>query len=170
MSGVIAKYNPTKHAVDRARLRFGIESGKVVEWIDGLMRKATYISSTGKNGLMYEADDIRLVIDAVTSEVITIHSAIKTDFLRPTLEREMRKLRREHTRNKRTMELLYAEALQEFAEMAVNRAKARNPQTRELISGRMSDKQAEIDDYVAHIQRLEDEYESKVRAIELISE
>ena len=57
-----------------------------------------------------------------------------------------------------------------MADMAVNRAKARNPHTREIIAGRMSDKQAEIDGLVREIERSQDEWQAKERAIEVISE
>src|SRR5690625_6194389 len=94
----------------------------------------------------------------------------RSDFLRPTLEREKRKLERLYTRNIRKLELKYAESLKELADMAINRARARNPNTRAIISDRMADKQEDIDGIVSEIERLEDERKAKVRAIEVISE
>ena len=163
------RYQPTKHAIERAELRFGITPESAVDWFNELMRKAKYVASNGKNGLVYQADDIRLVIDSMTNAIITVYDALSADFLKPTLERELRKLKREYTRAIRKLELEYAEALQEIGEMAVNRAKARNPKIRELIEGRINDKQAYADGVARRIERLTDEWQRKERAIEIIS-
>ena len=163
------KYQPTKHAIERAELRFGIAPESAVNWFNELMREAKYVASNGKNGLVYQADDIRLVVDGMTNAIITVHDSLSADFLKPILERELRKLKREYTRLIRKLELEYAEALQEIGDMAVNRARARNPRTRALIEGRINDKQAYADGVVKRIERLQDEWQAKERAIEVIS-
>src|SRR5699024_6065080 len=164
------RYQPTKHAIERAELRFGIAPEVAAEWFNDLMRKAKYVAANGKNGLVYQVDDIRLVVDGMTSAIITVHDSLSADFLKPVLERELRKLKREYTRLTRRLELEYAEALQEIADMAVNRARARNPKTRTLIEGRIAEKQAYADGIVGRIERLQDEWQAKERAIEVISE
>lgn len=164
------RYQPTKHAIERAELRFGIAPENAVNWFNELMRKAKYVASNGKNGLVYQADDIRLVVDGMTNAIITVHDSLSTEFLKPTLERELRKLKREYTRAIRKLELEYAEALQEIGDMAVNRARARNPKIRELIEGRIRDKQSYADGVVRRIERLTDEWQAKERAIEVIAE
>ena len=163
------KYQPTTHAVERASLRYGIAPEKASEWFNDLMRKSKYIASNGKNGLVYQADDIRIVVDGITNAIITVYDELSADFLKPTLERELRKLKREYTRAIRKLEIEYAEALKEIGEMAVNRARARNPKIRELIEGRINDKQAYADGIVSRIERLQDEWQAKERAIEVIS-
>lgn len=165
-----AKYQPTKHAMERAQLRFGIDPDKCTKWVNDLMSRAKYIASSGAKGLVYQADNVRIVVDETTKAIITIHDELKADFLRPVLEREKRKLHRLYTPQIRRQELEYAEALQELADMAVNRAKARNPKTRELIAERMTSKRAEISEIVRSIERLNDDWQAKVRAIEVISE
>src|SRR5690625_722126 len=164
------RYQPTKHAIDRAELRFGIAPENAVNWFNELMRKAKYVASNGKNGLVYQVDDIRLVVDGMTNAIITVHDALSADFLKPVLERELRKLKREYTRLIRKLELEYAETLQEIGDMAINRAKARNPKTRALIEGRIAEKQAYADGIVSRIERLQDEWHAKERAIEGIVE
>ena len=164
------KYKPTKHAIERAELRFGIKPENCVEWINNLMSQAKYVASNGRNGLVYQAGDLRIVVDDMTNAVITLHDALSVDFLKPTLERELRKLKRLYTRRIRKHELAYAEASQELASMAINRARARNPHTREIIADRMSDKQSEIDGLVREIERLQDDWQAKERAIEVIAE
>jgi len=171
MSGAVVdiRYQPTKHAIERAELRFGIAPESAVNWFNELMRKAKYVASNGKNGLVYQVDDIRLVVDGMTNAIITVHDALSADFLKPVLERELRKLKREYTRAIRKLELEYAEALKEIGEMAINRARARNPKIRELIEGRIRDKQAYADGVTRRIERLQDEWQRKERAIEVIS-
>lgn len=169
MDTLTHKYQPTKHAIERAELRFGIAPESAVNWFNDLMRKAKYVASNGKNGLVYQVDDIRLVVDGMTNAIITVHDSLSTDFLKPMLERELRKLKREYTRLIRKLELEYAEALQEIGGMAVNRAKARNPKIRELIEGRIAEKQDYADGIISRIERLQDEWNRKERAIEVIA-
>src|SRR5690625_1422903 len=170
MDTLSLRYQPTKHAVERAELRFGITPDNAADWFNELMRKAKYVASNGKNGLVYQADDIRLVVDGMTNAIITVHDSLRADFLKPVLERELRKLKREYTRAIRKLELEHAESLQEIGDMAVNRARARNPKIRELIEGRIRDKQAYADGGARRIERLTDEWQRKERAIEVISE
>src|SRR5690625_5587242 len=133
------------------------------------MFKSKYISSNEKNCLIYQIDNISLVIDGMTNAIITVYDALSADFLKPTLERELRKLKREYTRTIRELELEYAEALKEIGEMAVNRAKARNPKIRELIEGRINDKQAYADGVASRIESLTDEWQAQARAYETVS-
>lgn len=166
----LAKYIPTRHAIDRARIRFGINAEHVTDWINAIMEDAKFVSHNGRNGLIYESEDVRIIIDETTNAVITVHHALSTSFLRPALEREKRKIDRIYTRQKRALELQYAEALRDLSEMAINRARARNPKTRELIADRMANMQTDIDGFVHEIERVDDEHKAKIRAIELIVE
>src|SRR5690625_1958703 len=169
----IKRYVPTEHAISRASLRYGVKPSEAIDWIGERMKDAKYIGKSGGNAYasVYESiDGIRLVVDDRTNAVITVLSDITADFLRPTLEREKRKLERLYTRNIRKLGLKYAESLKELADMAINRARARNPNTRAIISDRMADKQEDIDGIVSEVERLEDERKAKVRAIEVISE
>lgn len=164
----IARYQPTRHAIDRARLRFGIETEKVANWINDKMTKAKRVGVSGAKGVDYLADGVRLVVDEVNGLVITLHSELSADFLKPALERELRKIKREYTRSIRKMELAYAETLKEIAEMAVNRARACNPETRDIIAEKMADMQMIANEQVRRIERLADEKQAKIKAIEVI--
>src|SRR5699024_329637 len=163
------QYVPTTHAIDRANTRFGVASEKVSEWVNGLMEKATHIASSTDNCEVFEYDGIRIVANPVSNTIVTVHHIVKLDFLKPAIEREARRLRREHVRAIRKLELKYAEALREVAEMAVNRARACNPNTRELIAERMAQKQAQASGYVSTIERKESEYQDRLRAMEMIA-
>lgn len=170
MSEVKTKYYPTTHAVERARLRFGIPSEVVSEWINAIMEDAKLVTTNGNKTLIYEAEDVRLVIDGRNNAVITLHHVLRTDFLRPALEREMRKIKRESTRQTRELERRLAKAYAELSERMMNYANARNPQTRELISERIDDVNSYINELESEIERLQDETQAKLRAIELIAE
>lgn len=166
----VTNYMPTTHAIDRAKARFGIDAEHVADWLNAMMEDATLIGRNDSGYLTYKSHDVRIVVNEDTNTVITVHHDVKTDFLRPALERELRKLKRHYTKVIRQLELKYAEALRDMGDMAINRAKARNPQTRELIAERLADKQRQADEFATEIERLTSEWKSKVRAIELISE
>lgn len=164
------KYTPTHHAIDRARIRFGIASESVAEWINAIMKDAKYVSANGKNQLIYESKsgDIRLVIDDRTKAVITLHSTMSVSFLRPALEREIRKLRRETTRRTRAIERKIADAYAELAEQMANFANAKNPNTRALIEERIRNSEAKIEELKRSIERIDDGVQAKIKAVEMI--
>ena len=166
------RYSPTSHAIERARMRFGIKSEKVTEWVNEVMKGAKYVASQGKNRLLYESSDgnIRIIVDANTRAVVTVHHALRMDFLRPALEREIRKIKREGTRNIRALERSLAGQYARLAEQMTNYANARNPQTRELVGGRMAETERHIEGTRRKIERLEDETKAKIKAIEVIAE
>src|SRR5699024_1549070 len=97
-------YYVTHHAAERARLRVGIESGRVGEELNERMSKAKYASSHGGGRLLCEADAVKLIVGDKTRTVITVHPNTRLDFLTPALEREIRKIKREATRNIRAAE------------------------------------------------------------------
>lgn len=163
------RYKPSKHAVDRARLRFGIETDKVETWVNSLMEDATYVGSQGDRRKIFEKDNVRLIVDVVNNVVITVHNAVSVKFLKPVIEREIRKMERAHTKLMRQIELDLALSIKKYAEMAVNKANARNPKTRELISERMDEVQAVIDGYKYRMERMEDDHKQRIRAAEMIA-
>jgi len=164
------KYVVSHHATERAMLRFGIESERVGEWVNDMMSKAKYISSQGGGRLLYEADGVQFIVGDKSRTVITVHPSIRLDFLRPALEREIRKIKRETTRNIRALERSLAGQYARLAEQMTNYANARNPQTRELVGGRMAETERHIEGTRRKIERLEDETKAKIKAIEVIAE
>lgn len=182
-AGIANAYKLTEHAIKRAVERLGIAKSQAVNYVNQLMRTAYLQGIEGnKNGISRIYDHYESRTRIITNEsgdvVITVYkfrepldkTMISTDFLVDTLEREKRKLHRLYTPQIRRRELKYAELLQELADMALNRAKARNPNTRDLIAERMSDKLADAERVMRTIERLNDEWQAKVRAIEVISE
>ena len=162
------QYTPTTHAIDRARLRLGVDVTDATKWFNDMMRKAKYVITNDRGQAVYDKDGTRLVVDTRNKMIVTIYNEVKTDFLRPILERELRKLHRHYTPIIRKAEVEQAILLSEYADMAMNRAKARNPKTRSVISSRMAEKQTEIGELETFIRRTKDDWQSKNRAIKLI--
>lgn len=161
------RYSPTTHAFDRIRLRFGVGADLISEWVNDKMNRAELIRKNDKGQCEYLSEGVRFIVDGNT--IVTAYNEVSTGFLKPVLEREMRRIRREHTKIKRQVEMDHALSLQKYAEMAVNKAKARNPETRELIAERMKEVQAVVDGYQTRLERMKDDYKQKIRAVELIS-
>lgn len=162
-------YYPTTHAMDRISMRFGVDSGKVSSWVNEKMAKAKFLKENKRGQSEYSSEGVRFIVDDRDGAIVTVYGEVSTNFLRPVLERELRKMYRNHTRKVRQMEHDQAEALAKYAEMAMNKAKARNPETRELIAERMAEVWAIIEGYNMRIEREADEYKAKVRAVELIA-
>ena len=57
-----------------------------------------------------------------------------------------------------------------LAEQMANYANARNPQTRELVGGRLEETERHIEWTRRKIERMKDEVKAKVKAIEVITE
>lgn len=177
------KYSVTQHAIKRTGERLGIGAEHAEHHLNNLMQSAYFqgvVPSKQGRARVYDhhKSNTRLILCEAGKRIITVYkmpegldvSGLMLDFLRPTLEREMRKLKRLYTRKVRAYELKHAEALRELSEMTFNRARARNPNTRDLISERIAIKQDEVKTLVADIKRFGDEYETKKKAIEVISE
>jgi len=133
------------------------------------MSEAKYVAANGKRSI-YEAGDIQIIVDSTTQAVITVHHALRMDFLRPALEREIRKIKRESTRKIRATERQLAGQYRKLGEQLVNFSNARNPQTRELIGERIEQTENTIEGVKRSIERMKDEMNAKIRAIELIAE
>lgn len=153
-------YTISKHTVDRAELRFGISVNNVSKWINEAMSEAKQIStqiSKGVRQAIYESvDGIRLVVDTQTRHVVTVYPKISADFLKPVMQRELNKAERQATRERRALELQSAMELRNYAEHAINKAKARNPKTQALIDGRMIDTQSKIDALKLEVARVDE--------------
>src|SRR5699024_2766832 len=164
----ITKYYLTKHAYDRAKLRFGIDPEHAPEWVNEKMKEARLLDTNDDKCDVYEDEGIRFVIDPKKNAVVTMHSNATASSLRPIINRELRKLERNYGPQSRKLERVYAELLQELADIAMNRSRAKNPDTRRLITERMQNKQREIDEVVTNMERVYDEYKSRKKALEII--
>lgn len=177
--GEFARYKVSNHAESRAVSRLGIKKEHASAHLLMLMQTA-YYQGQGSTPLgpsrIYDHHNsrTRLIINTVGDTIITVYKMSNTadlaqydiSFLKPILEREHRKLKRQHTKAVREEELDKALLLRDYGEMAVNHAMARNPNTRSLIEGRMEDAQEELHTIDKHIVELKGTYAEKSKAIE----
>src|SRR5699024_12268422 len=102
IASIAAEYQPTTHAINRARIRYGIEPAEAAEWINECMRNATMIGRDGTrhgNRIYESGEGVRSVINPNNNTVIRGLGDKATDFLRPALEGELRKLNRCYLRS-----------------------------------------------------------------------
>src|SRR5690625_7651196 len=85
-----AVYTPTRHAIERARLRFGIDAEHVTERINAIMAQAKRIGTSGAKGDVYKTEDARVVVEETNGRVITMHPERDAWLRKPTCEREKR--------------------------------------------------------------------------------
>lgn len=169
----LGTYYPTVHAMERIKARFGVPTDRVNEWIRRQISKARAVVSSkgsGGNTLVLESQDVRFIINRRSGAIITVYHPVRLDFLRPTLDREMRKIKRKYTREQRHLERILSEQYCRLGEQMMNYANARNPNTRELIGERIEATESVIEGYKQEIERIKDEMEVRIRAIEIISE
>lgn len=150
-------YNPTVHAVQRIRERFGIMEVHAKNFVNQLMQTAIYVT-TSKNGCKvykHSGKDILLVIDPKDDIVVTVHPATyetKAEETTPlrmsvnnviiakaraTINREITKARREFTREFRSLSESQALIQIEIAEMSLRKVRAKNPNTQAVIQAKI---------------------------------
>lgn len=157
------EYTPTLHAIERAHHRLGVEPTNAQRWFNETMRKAKYLYSRKKQAY-YDVEDVRLVVDTDTQTIVTIYPKFDTTMLKPIFDRERRRLRREVIREVRRHELEIAELTIRKGERMTAKARARNPQTREIIQRDIDVLQTMIDERAAAITRENDRLENFERA------
>lgn len=174
-------YKLTRHAVERTIKRLGVPENHAHNHVNQLMQSAYMqgiVPSKYGPARVYDhhKTNTRIIVSEDGSTVITVYKheersvldVVKADFLRPTLERELRKVKRESTRQIRAAERSLAKVYAELAERMKNFANARNPHTRDLIQERIWEAEEAIDEIKRNIERMMGEYETKVEAIEVI--
>lgn len=167
----LGTYYPTAHAIERIKARFGVAVEDISCWVKRNIAKAKpIVENNGGNTMILETSGIRFVVDRRNNAIVTVYHPIRLDFLRPALEREIRKIKREYTRKIRHTERSLAGQYKRLAEQMTNYANARNPNTRALIGERIGKTENLIDGIKRSIGRLKSEQKTRVRAIEVISE
>lgn len=164
------RYKPTMHALERVKLRLGVSSERAGDWFVDFMSKAEYVASSGKHRMVYEKDGVQAIVDNRNNAIVTIHAEVRIDFLRPVFEREVRKLRREGTRQIRMLERRLAEGYATLSKATLNYANACNPNTRRVIGETIQTINRSVSDLTIDIERKEDEIQAKIKAIEVLAE
>lgn len=169
------RYTPTLHAIERAKLRYGISAEQATKWFNDIMAKARYIVSqtvNGKSQLVYEYEGKRLIIDDKTQKIITITPALSTvspivEKVKTIVDREYRKAQREYKRKQRALNLRIAELNFEIAKLAVNKAKARSPKVQAIIQTKIDGLKAKVNEIETTLAKLVDDLERIKRSAEI---
>jgi len=177
------EYKITRHAIERTAERLGIEASQAESHIKQLMQTAhlqgiTANKDGGTNRIYdHHASNTRIITCSDGETVITLYRMPERDikandfrFLKGALTREIRKLRREYTSKIRQTERQLAKEYAKLSEQLSNYANARNPNTRELIGERMANTERIISGTRQAIERMKDEMQARIKAIEVISE
>ncbi|MBS4195375.1 hypothetical protein [Lederbergia citri] len=157
-------YRVTKHAIDRAVERLGVSAEYATNHLIQLMQTAYYNGSTphpnGKRHKVFDHYKTRTrVIVSEDDSIITVYKLPEENaltipsFLRPVVEREFRRVRREVTRLTRRHEEAIGKLTVEMGERIWARARAKNPNTREMIQAEIDEIQAKINGHLAAIER-----------------
>lgn len=167
------RYTPTLHAIERAKLRYGISAEQATKWFNDIMAKAKYVVTSrdgGKTYLIYEYGDKQLIIGD-NRKIVTIKPAASdspiVDKVRVVVDREYRKAQREFKRKQRAMNIQIAELNLEIAKLAVNKAKARSPKIQAIIQSKIDDLKAKVNELETEFAKSEDEFETIKRSAEI---
>lgn len=171
-------FQVSEHAIQRIVERLDIPAESAVTHVNQLMQTAIFEGRKKSNGRkaarIYFHQKSDTEIRVINSTVVTVIERkgkmnIEADFLRPVLDREIRKITRESTRQIRNIERRLAGAYRELSERMMNYANARNPITRGTIADRVEQAEKHIDELLRSIERMKDDTQTKISTIEMIT-
>ena len=150
------KYTASVHAIERTEARYGITPTNANNWLNQLMQNASYVTTQADGKAVYHhaGRNVNIVIDTKRSVIVTVlpqHASVSNaivDKARALLRRELTKAKRSLTKELRSVELQQAQLTVQMAQMLVNKARCRQPITRNAI-------QTKIDGVQAELQRLQ---------------
>lgn len=178
------KYNPTVHAVEQARIRFGIAEEHAKNWFNQLMETAIYVTTQDSDRVIYKhsGKDAMLAVNPIKKTIITIlpphgkgeHTKVDvtpkfsvTNFIiekaRTTIQREIAKTKRQFTREFRTLAERQALVQIEIAKLTLNKARAKNPNTQARIQANIDVALGLFDEIGSAISELQAEFERTKR-------
>lgn len=177
------KYNPSYHAIERARQRFGIAEEHAKNWYNQLMENAIYVSTQPDGKVMYKhaGKDTIIVVDDTKKVIVTIltphneyvqqtqevsktftqsldNNAIISK-ARDVIKRELSKFRRQFTKETRLLTIEHAELNVEIAQLTLNKARAKSPITQDFIQAKIFALQGRAAAINERLTELSDEYE-----------
>lgn len=171
------KYTPTLHAIERLKMRLGIDAAQASDWFNQAMKKAKYVVSqkhSGKTQLVYEYAGFYLVIDDSNHAIITIKPAASnvsssplTDKVTALVVRELRKAETQFKRLSRRADIELAEIGLELAQLALNKAKARSPKIQAVIEAKIDEKNAVVSEIKTRVEREADRLASLKKGADL---
>ncbi|SER88281.1 hypothetical protein [Psychrobacillus sp. OK032] len=174
-------YNPTVHAVEQARIRFGVAEEDAKAWFNQLMETALYVTTqTPSKRKVYKNSgiDAMIVLDPKDDVIVTIlpkHGdgvKAKVKFsatnaiiskARATIKRELTKAQRQFVREFRTLSERQALVQIEIAQLTLNKVRAKNPKTQASIQTNIDVALGMFDEIGKALDELRAEYERTKR-------
>ena len=154
------EFTISRHAEERLEQRFGVDKGNFIKWVADNIERAYKMYTQnhgGRRQTVHVGNIAEIVIDEVSKKVVTIKPTVKVDRVAAVLDREYRRLYRENTRNIRLLEVEVSELYSELSGRMMSFARAKNPQTRELIGQDIESIERTIRRKTFEIRDLEDE-------------
>lgn len=140
-----------KHCKPRIIERFGIKDpAKQKAWVNEALQNCVKVDGPddrGRSVYVHFTEPIRIVVNEIQGLAVTVidegaeGTKMSSTYLSGVLSvmlRERRRLEKDYKRSTRKLELQHAEAYAESARLMMNRAKAGNPKTRELLKERIA--------------------------------
>ena len=172
------RYNPSVHAVERIRERFGIMEEHAKNFANQLMQSAKYVTTQPDGKVVYKHDgkDAMLVVDTNANVIVTIlppanagkrnryTKSIDTtnaiiEKAHAVIKRELAKARRSYNAEYRALSLEQAEVSLEIAQANVKKVRCKAPHTKVLIQERIDALQAYHQTIEAKLVAIKDEQE-----------
>jgi len=139
-------YNPSVHAVERIRERFGIMEENAKNFVNQLMAVAKYVTTQPDGKVVYKhaGRDTMIVVDERTKTIVTVKPPVTLKAqlsasnpfykdITATIKRELTKAQRQFTKEFRSLSESQALVQIEIAQLTLNKARAKNPKTQSVI-------------------------------------
>ena len=167
-------YNPSVHAVERIRERFGVMEENAKNFVNQLMAVAKYVTTQPDGKVVYKhaGRDTMLIVDQRSNTIVTVLPPAKTQAnvsnpfyknVNATIRRELTKAQRQFTREFRTLVERQALVQIEIAEMTSRKARAKNPNTQARIQVNIDVALGLFDEIGSAISELQAEFERTKR-------
>lgn len=172
------KYNPTMHAIERVRERFGIMEEHAKNFLNQLMDAALYVTTNPNGTKVYKhsGKDVMIVIDPKKNMVVTLLPPANTgkrnryaksidttnaiiEKAHAVIKRELAKARRSYNAEYRALSLEQAEISLEIAQANVKKVRCKAPHTKALIQARIDSLKAYHQTIEAKLVAIKDEHE-----------
>lgn len=163
------KWNPSLHAVQRLKERFGIVESNAKNFVNQLMQSATYVTTSkdGRDTYHHANRNVFIVVDTLSKIVITVYPPVETgkqpitiDRIATAIKRELSKMTTQLRREIRKLTEQQAELNVNIAELSLNKIRCKAPHTQALI-------QTRIDAIITQVDEIAQEVDAKLTQIKV---
>lgn len=164
----MAKYNITNHAMERyaervSRVGYGKQSFRkqAEEWAEANVPKSTSLGKKADGHLHYRIDNMELVVSTDDQLITILDVDPDLDIIDDIVHAVSDGIKRQLERTIRPYRRMQRELLIEMHEREISRLKVFNPETQDIIGGKISEVQSQLTEVEAKlrsIQRLASKY------------